>query len=75
MKTFSKAELKQYNGCNGPTYIAYAGKVYDVSSSFLWKKGIHQCSHEAGQDLTPDLDQAPHGPDLMDKFPVIGVLE
>jgi predicted heme/steroid binding protein len=40
MKVFSLSELSKYNGKrNMPAYIAYKGKVYDVSNSFLWKGG------------------------------------
>jgi len=36
MKEFSLSELSKYNGKeNMPAYIAYKGKVYDVSNSFL----------------------------------------
>jgi len=31
--------------------------------------------HKAGKDLTDDLDQAPHGADLLDRFPVVGTLK
>jgi len=35
MRTFNKNELAKYNGKNGtPAYIAYKGKVYDVSRSW-----------------------------------------
>jgi len=41
MREFTEEELAQYNGKNGkPIYIAYKGKVFDVSTSFLverWK--------------------------------------
>ena len=50
------------------------GKVYDVSSSFLWQKGRHGARHGAGVDLTTALEGAPHGVDLLERFPVIGVL-
>ncbi len=54
--------LAAYDGRKGrPTYIAYAGKVYDVSNSPLWKEGRHMGKHPAGADLTPFLAQAPHG--------------
>lgn len=67
-------ELKRYNGSDGPAYVAYGGKVHDVSHSFLWKRGIHQVTHRAGCDLSEALQQAPHGPDMLDKFPVVGEL-
>lgn len=75
MKKFSKKELARYNGKNGaPAYIAYKGKVYDVSSSFLWRNGNHQVLHNAGVDLTDSLEEAPHGVDLLERFTVVGTL-
>ncbi len=76
MRTFTKEEFRQYTGKDGvPAYIAYKGKVYDVSNSFLWQKGKHQVVHFAGADLTESLDHdAPHGPDLLERVPMIGTL-
>jgi predicted heme/steroid binding protein len=75
MRRFTKKELAQYNGKDGAsTFIAYEGKVYDVSRSFLWQDGRHQVLYTAGADLTASLDQAPHGADLLERFPVIGLL-
>jgi len=74
MKIFSREELRKYDGSYGVSYVAYGGKVYDVSQSFLWKRGIHQVVHHAGCDLTEALKQAPHGPDMLDRFPVVGEL-
>ena len=75
MKEFTEKELAQYNGRNGkPAYIGYNGKVYNVSSSFLWKNGTHQVLHKAGEDLTAALEQAPHSEDVLKKFPVVGTL-
>lgn len=69
------AELAKYNGHDGaPAYVAYEGKIYDVSASFLWQKGRHQALHQAGTDLTEALAQAPHGKEFLDRFPVVGVL-
>jgi predicted heme/steroid binding protein len=75
MQKFTRGELTRYNGRDGnPAFIAFEGKVYDVSSSFLWRNGKHQVMHFAGKDLTEDLAQAPHGPDLLGKYKVVGVL-
>lgn len=75
MRTFNENELAKYNGKNGtPAFIAYNGKVYDVSSSFLWRKENHQVLHNAGVDLTDSFEEAPHGADLLEKFPVVGTL-
>lgn len=74
MRRFTKKELAQHDGKDGaPAFIAYEGKVYDVSRSFLWQHGRHQVLHTAGVDLTASLDQAPHGADLLERFSVIGV--
>ncbi|MFB0536444.1 MAG: cytochrome b5 domain-containing protein [Anaerolineae bacterium] len=76
MRRFTEKELVQYNGKDGASaFIAYEGKVYDVSSSFLWQDGQHQVLHTAGVDLTAGLDEAPHGADLLERFPVIGMLD
>ncbi|HEX9076755.1 MAG TPA: hypothetical protein VF932_13305 [Anaerolineae bacterium] len=43
-------------------------------SSFLWQNGKHQVVHNAGADLTEYLTEAPHGPEMLQKFPVVGML-
>jgi predicted heme/steroid binding protein len=73
-KTFTRDELRKYDGRSGVSYIAFRNKVYDVSRSFQWRKGIHQVIHRAGCDLTEELKQAPHGSDILKKFPVVGEL-
>jgi predicted heme/steroid binding protein len=76
MRKFTTKELAQYTGKNGtPAYIAFKGKVYDVSRSFLWRDGKHQVVHNAGKDLTEGLDEAPHGADLLERFPLVGTLQ
>jgi predicted heme/steroid binding protein len=74
MKEFTREELKKHDGIRDTAYVAYNGKVYDVSQSYQWKKGVHQIRHHAGLDLTAALKQAPHTPDLLFKFPVVGKL-
>jgi predicted heme/steroid binding protein len=75
MKTFTRIELARCDGREGrPACIAYLGKVYDVSDSFLWRQGRHQALHEAGVDLTGVLGEAPHGEDLLERVPLIGTL-
>lgn len=73
MEMFTEEELAKYDGKNGNlAYVAYKGKVYDLTESFLWKNGIHQVLHSAGLDLTDALKQAPHGDNVLEKFPVVG---
>jgi len=74
MKKFTEEELRKYDGSNGVTYIACYGKVYDVSASYHWRKGIHQVMHQAGCDLTKAFEQAPHDISLLEKFPIVGDL-
>ena len=69
-------KLKQYNGKNGQkAYIAYKGNVYDVSSSPLWKNGIHKKIHEAGLDLTDALEKAPHAEEVFVRFKIVDTLD
>ncbi len=67
--------MKQYNGKDGkPAYIAYKGKVYDVTDDFLWVEGDHQGEHSAGVDLTEEMPRAPHLEDVLERVKLIGVL-
>jgi len=75
LRKFTVQELKQYDGRDGrPAYIAYKGKVYDVTDSILWIGGDHQGQHEAGKDLTKEIALAPHGEEMLQKVKLIGVL-
>jgi len=74
MRIFTREELKKFDGSEGVAYVAYGGKVYDVSQSFHWKRGIHQVVHRAGCDLTEALKNAPHDTDMLDRFPIVGEL-
>ncbi len=74
-RKFTLDELKQYDGKNGkPAYIAYKGKVYDVTDDYLWVEGDHQGEHAAGKDLTEEMSRAPHGEDTLERVKLIGVL-
>jgi predicted heme/steroid binding protein len=74
-QTFTRLELSRYDGKNGaPAYVACSGRVYDVSHSYHWRTGRHWAQHRAGTDLTASLESAPHGIDLLDRVPVVGLL-
>lgn len=68
-------DLQYFDGKeNRPVYFAYKGKIYDVSSSKLWKGGTHLNKHQAGNDLTDILETAPHEEDKILKMPVVAEL-
>lgn len=69
-----RKELEKFDGSSGTTYIAYRGKVYDVSGSNLFEDGVH-FEHYAGQDLTEFLGDAPHDEKVFSRFPLVGELE
>ena len=76
MQEFERAELEKYDGNEGrPVYVAYKGKVYDVTDSKLWRNGLHMKRHHAGADLTADIQGAPHEPDVLDRYPQVGTLK
>jgi len=76
LKKFTLEKLAKCDGKEGrPAYVAYKGKVYDVSKNNLWSDGDHMGMHEAGRDLTADMEDAPHGEDNMLDMPVVGELE
>jgi predicted heme/steroid binding protein/uncharacterized membrane protein len=76
MKEFTSEELLGFNGKDGsPTYIAFQGKVYDVSESRLWPKGLHMNRHASGKDLSVDISAAPHGTEVFERYPQVGVVK
>ncbi|MBW2471288.1 MAG: cytochrome b5 [Deltaproteobacteria bacterium] len=76
MQEFELAELEKFDGNEGrPVYVAYKGKVYDVSDSKLWRNGLHMKRHQAGQDMSADIQGAPHEPDVLERFPQVGILK
>ncbi len=51
-RKFTLEELRNYDGKDGrPAYIAYKGKVYDVTDDFLWAGGDHQGEHAVWERL------------------------
>jgi predicted heme/steroid binding protein/uncharacterized membrane protein len=76
IKEFTPGELSSFNGKEGrPVYVAFQGKVYDVSQSPLWSKGLHMNRHPSGKDLTGDISAAPHGTEVLERYPQVGVLK
>jgi predicted heme/steroid binding protein/uncharacterized membrane protein len=76
MKEYTSEELLRFNGKDGnPTYIAFQGKVYDVSKSRLWPKGLHMNRHTSGKNLSADISAAPHGTEVLGRYPQVGTLK
>jgi predicted heme/steroid binding protein/uncharacterized membrane protein len=75
-KEFTPEELASFNGKEGkPVYIAFQEKVYDVSKSPLWSKGLHMNRHTSGKDLAAEVSAAPHGTEVLERYPQVGVLK
>lgn len=76
LRKITSKELEEYNGKNGkPVYIAFKGKVYDVSESDLWRGGEHMGLHQAGKDITEELELAPHMEEVLERVKLVGTLE
>jgi predicted heme/steroid binding protein/uncharacterized membrane protein len=71
-----KTKLAEHDGKDGKSaYVAYNGKIFDVSESKMWKKGLHMNRHQAGQDLTEAIGAAPHGSEMLTRFKEVGTLK
>lgn len=76
MQEFRPDDLEEHDGRDGrPSYVVYDGNVYDVSDSKLWKGGMHMRRHQAGSDLTADIQAAPHGPEVLERYLPVGILK
>jgi predicted heme/steroid binding protein/uncharacterized membrane protein len=76
MKEFDSESLSNFDGKDDkPVYIAYQGKVYDVSQSALWDGGLHMNRHHAGRDLGSEFPAAPHDEEVFERYPQVGILK
>jgi predicted heme/steroid binding protein/uncharacterized membrane protein len=76
VKDYTVEELAEKNGQQGQSaFVAVDGKIYDVSASKRWPQGHHMKRHQAGGDLTTDIQSAPHGLDVLERFDVVGILK
>ncbi len=74
-KKVTRQELEANDGKNGnPAWIVYQGKVYDVSESSFWIDGEHLGMHNAGKDLTEELEMAPHREENLKRVKLVGEL-
>ena len=71
---YTRSQLALRNGQDRPEiWVAFKDIIYDVTKSRLWRNGKHY-QHWAGQDLTPELKDAPHTQTVFDKFDAVGKL-
>jgi predicted heme/steroid binding protein/uncharacterized membrane protein len=74
-KVIQEEELSVSDGQEDrPAFVAYKGKVYDVSQSRMWRQGVHVRRHHAGNDLTADFAAAPHDESVFERVPFVGTL-
>ena len=67
-RTFTREELMRFNGDRGERkYVAYQGRVYDVSDCPRWRAEMHERMHFPGQDLTAEIADAPHADDVFER--------
>ena len=71
-EAFDLKDLPRYDGKEGrPAYVLFRNKVYDVTESAKWSGGSHFRAHGAGENLTEKIANAPHGEEVLERFPVV----
>ena len=74
MTEYTRLQLALRNGQDrDEIWVAYQGKIFDVTQSRLWRNGKHY-EHWAGQDLTDELVDAPHTEKVFERMTQIGIL-
>jgi predicted heme/steroid binding protein len=74
-RKFTLNELSKFDGKEGRlAYVAYNGKVYDVTEANLWLEGNHMGEHDAGKDLTAGMAGSPHGDSVVKDMKRVGIL-
>jgi predicted heme/steroid binding protein len=72
---FTHKELALRNGTDKEeVWVGFNGVIYDVTRSRLWYSGKHY-EHWAGQDLTIELQDAPHTEQVFSRFPKVGLIK
>lgn len=67
LRIVTMEELRRNTGERGtPIWIARNGAVYDVTDSPRWRTGLHEHLHFAGQDLSSEFPEAPHGVEVFE---------
>ncbi len=75
MKEITRSQLALCNGQDREeVWVAYRGYIYDLSKSPKWLHGRHY-THWAGQDLTKELQDAPHSQRVLQRFQIVAKLK
>jgi len=76
MRRYTRSELARHDGSDPalPVLIAFKGRVYDVSRSFPWARGVHWGVVRAGSDVSGRLKESIHGEEMLARVPCVGVL-
>jgi predicted heme/steroid binding protein len=72
------SELRRNTGERGTRkFISYRGVVYDVTDCSKWHGDLHENLHFPGQDLSSELEEAPHMEDVFARpcIKIVGRLE
>ena len=56
-----------------PAWVRVDEVLYDLSGSERWKEGSHFGRHQAGEDMTSALKDAPHGIEKLEGFPTFSM--
>lgn len=71
-RIITKLELRRNTGERGTRkFIAYKGIVYDVTDCPKWRTDLHENLHFPGQNLTGEIEEAPHEEDVFTRPCVI----
>jgi predicted heme/steroid binding protein len=74
LPVYTRSQLALRNGQDRPQiWVVYQGLIYEVTESRMWRNGKHY-EHWAGQDLTPELAEAPHTAIVFERFKIVGRL-
>jgi predicted heme/steroid binding protein len=61
MKGIDLVSMAGFDGSSGKlACAAFQGKVVEVPRSGVWKEGSRHKRHYAGEDLTEEMERAPH---------------
>jgi predicted heme/steroid binding protein len=68
LQTYTEDQLRRFNGDRGePKYVACQGNVYDVSECPRWRAEMHERMHFPGQDLSNEIEDAPHADEVFQR--------